>query len=83
MKLQGNPMTGYTWAVDDDVVGSLELQGEIEFVADINLAGAGRIQARRFQAVKPGEGALPLIYHRPFETGTDPIREFSASVVVK
>ncbi len=83
VRLEGNPTTGYTWIVDDDVGGSLELKGEIEFESDSNLAGAGGFQILRFQAIKLGEGDLTLIYRRPFETGTDPLREFSVSVVVK
>ena len=81
VRLEGNPTTGYTWTVDDDVGGSLELKGEFE--SDSNLAGAGGFQILRFQAIKLGKGDLTRIYRRPFETGTDPLREFSVSVVVK
>jgi len=83
VKLEANPTTGYTWAVDSDVDGSLRLVGEIEFESESNLAGAGGKQMLRFKALTPGEGNLTLIYHRPFEPDAEPLREFSVSVVVK
>ncbi len=83
VKLEANPTTGYTWAVDSDVDGSLRLVGEVEFDAVSNLAGAGGIQTLRFKANATGEGDLTLIYHRPFEPDVEPLREFSVSVIVK
>lgn len=83
VSLEANPTTGYTWALDSDVDGSLRLIGEIEFEAQSNLPGAGGVQKLRFKALTPGEGDLTLIYHRPFESDTDPLQEFSVSVIVK
>ena len=81
--LEANITTGYTWAVDSDVDGSLQLVGEIEYESESNLIGGGGAQKLRFKAGAPGEGDLTLIYHQPFDTETEPAREFSVSVIVK
>ena len=80
--LEGNPTTGYTWAVADAAGGIVELKGEIKFTAQSDLVGAGGMQELEFEAVREGTGELRLIYHRPFEQGVEPLEEFTVTVVV-
>lgn len=79
--LEGNPTTGYTWAVASKVP-QLQQQGEWEFKRDSNLIGAGGTIILRFKAVREGEAAFQLIYHRVWEKGVPPVKTFDVKVVV-
>ena len=81
--LDANPTTGYTWEViepvDDQV---LQQPGELEFKRESDLIGAGGMQIIRFEDVKPGQAAIRLVYHRPWETDVEPLKTFAVQVVV-
>ena len=79
--LEGNPTTGYTWAVASNVA-QLQQQGEWELKRDSNLIGAGGVILLRLKAVREGEAALQLIYHRVWEKGVPPLKTFEVKVVV-
>jgi len=79
--LEGNPTTGYTWAVASNVA-QLQQQGEWEFKRSSNLIGAGGVILLRLKAVREGEAALQLIYHRVWEKDVPPVKTFEVKVVV-
>jgi inhibitor of cysteine peptidase len=81
--LEGNPTTGYTWEV---VSGQelLEQLEDVEFVAaSQQMVGSSGKMRFEFKAVSVGEGALQLIYQRPFERDVEPEQTFSVQVNVK
>lgn len=80
--LPSNPSTGYTWEVAEIDEKLLHQVGEIEFAPESDLLGAPGTQLLRFEAVGAGQTTLTLIYHRPWEKGMEPAREFSVQVVV-
>jgi inhibitor of cysteine peptidase len=79
--LEGNPTTGYTWEVteplDDQVLRQV---GEIAFVPESDLIGAGGVQIATFEAVGAGEATIKLVYHRPWETEVEPLDTFTVNV---
>jgi inhibitor of cysteine peptidase len=81
--LEANPTTGYTWAVAELEEHILQRVGEIEFKPQSDLVGAPGVQTLRFQAADPGQTALKLVYHRPWEKGVEPLKSFSLQVVVR
>lgn len=83
VQLPGNPTTGYTWDMQQQIPAILERVGEAEFKADSNAIGAGGLMTLRFQAIATGEAPLQLIYHRPWETGVAPESTYEVKIVVK
>ena len=82
--LEANPTTGYTWGVaeplDEQVIRQV---GEIEFVPESDLIGAGGVQIIRFEGVGAGRATIKLVYHRPWETEVELTRgTFSVQEVV-
>jgi len=55
--------------------------GKIEFAPESGLLGAPGKQILRFEAVGLGQSTLKLVYHRPWEKGVEPAREFSVQAV--
>ena len=43
----------------------------------------GRTQTVRFEAVEAGQMDLRLVYHRPWETGVEPLETFTVQVTVQ
>lgn len=81
--LEANPTTGYTWEVvegDEEVVRRV---GEIEFQPESEAIGAGGVQIIRFEIVNAGQTTLKLVYHRPWETGVEPLETFSIHVIAR
>jgi inhibitor of cysteine peptidase len=79
--LAANPTTGYTWEVvegDERVVLQL---GEIEFKPESEAIGAGGVQIIRLEVMNAGQTTLKLVYHRPWETGVEPLKTFSIQVI--
>jgi inhibitor of cysteine peptidase len=79
--LAANPTTGYTWEVvegDEKVVRQL---GEIEFKPESEAVGAGGVQIIRLEVMNTGQTTLKLVYHRPWETGVEPLKTFSIQVI--
>jgi inhibitor of cysteine peptidase len=83
IKLEANPTTGYTWEVVESDGAILRQVGETEYEAESDLIGAGGVQTLRFEAVEAGEMELRLVYHRPWETGVEPLETFTVQVTVK
>lgn len=81
--LEANPTTGYTWEVAELDESILQQVGEIEFKPQSDLIGAPGVQTLRFRAVNPGQTALKLVYHRPWEEGVEPLKSFALQVVVR
>ncbi len=78
--LEGNPSTGYTWAVAevDDTI--LRQVGEVEFEPySPDLIGSPGRQHIRLRAVAGGQTDLMLAYRRPWETAA-PLKTFSVQV---
>jgi len=80
--LESNPSTGYSWEVAKVDTSVLSQVGKTEFEQKSPLPGAPARQIFHFKAVGEGQSTLKLIYHRPWEKGVEPTKEFSAKVVV-
>jgi inhibitor of cysteine peptidase len=84
ISLDGNPSTGYTWEAKGLDTTILMQVGDATFISsNPGLVGAGGTLTLKFKAVKAGTGPLSLVYHRPWETGVDPLDTFTVSVTVK
>jgi inhibitor of cysteine peptidase len=82
--LDGNPSTGYTWEAQGLDTTIFKQVGEATFVSsDPGLVGAGGTLTLTFNVLKAGTASLTLEYHRPWETGVDPLDTFSITVTVK
>ncbi|MCW1967555.1 MAG: protease inhibitor I42 family protein [Anaerolineae bacterium] len=81
LTLEGNPTTGYVWAVAPDSTKLLKQIGQYEYVAaNSGMVGSGGQFVFRFGVTGTGTGKLKLIYHRPFETGVAPIKTFEVNI---
>lgn len=83
VKLEANPTTGYTWEVVESDGAILRQVGETEYEAESDLIGAGGVETLRFEAVEAGDMELRLVYHRPWETGVEPLETFTVQVTVQ
>ena len=83
VKLEANPTTGYTWEMVEPEGAILRQVGEPEFNADSDLLGAPGTLTLRFEAVQAGQIELRLVYHRPWETGVEPLETFTVQVTVQ
>lgn len=83
VSLEGNPTTGFTWEAADLDDQILRQVGEAQFSPDSDLIGAGGTQTLRFEALNSGQTTLGLVYHRPWEDKSDPLKIFSVRVVVR
>jgi len=82
--LDGNPSTGFSWEAKNLDPTMFEQVGEPTFVSsNPGMVGAGGSLTLTFKALKAGTVPLTLIYHRPWETGVEPINTFSVNVIVK
>ena len=80
ISLESNPSTGYSWevaAINEDVLHQV---GETEFEQLSPLLGAPEKQILRFKSTGTGQSTLRLVYHRSWEKGVKPSREFSVQV---
>jgi len=82
--LDGNPSTGYTWEANDLDTTMFEQVGDPVFSSsNPGLVGSGGSLTITFKALKVGTTTLTLVYHRPWETGVDPIDTFAVTVTVR
>jgi len=82
--LDGNPSTGYTWEAQGLDTTIFKQVGEATFVSsDPGLVGASGTLTLTFKVLKAGTASLTLVYHRPWETGVEPLDTFSVTVTVK
>jgi inhibitor of cysteine peptidase len=84
VKLDGNPSTGYTWEAKDLDATMFKQVGDPVFSSsNPGLVGSAGTLTLTFNALKAGTSQLTMIYHRPWETGVDPINTFTVRVTVK
>lgn len=81
--LEANMTTGYQWEWVSEDATILEQKGDPEYKTGGDQLGAGGLSTFTFDAKETGSGTLHLIYHRTFEEGVAPIKEFSVSIQVK
>lgn len=81
LTLEGNPTTGYSWAVAPDSTNLLKQNGAYVYQADNSgMVGSGGKFIFKFDVTGLGAGKLKMIYHRPFETGVAPIQTFEVNI---
>jgi inhibitor of cysteine peptidase len=84
IELDGNPSTGYTWEAKDlDATLFKQVGDPIFSSSNPGLVGSAGTLTLTFNALKAGVSQLTMIYHRPWETGVDPIQTFTVKVTVK
>ncbi len=83
VRLQGNPTAGFQWEVGSCDESVVKWNGKPEFNPSNDALGAPGTFASRFEAVGVGQTKLNLVYRRPFEKETPPVRTFEVTVVVK
>jgi inhibitor of cysteine peptidase len=83
IKIDGNPSTGYVWEVENLDINLLLQVGDVESISNNNLPGSGSFFTFTFKAVGTGVTHLRLIYYRPFETQTPPLRIFDVTVDIQ
>ena len=77
VRLQGNPTTGYAWAVLSTEGDAIRCPSEPEYRPDpapAGMAGAGGWFAIRMVGTKPGSAKIVLGYQRPWEKDTPPAK---------
>ncbi len=83
VNLEGNPSTGYTWERTGEDNGVVRQVGEPGFQPAGSAPGSPGQVSLHFEAVKPGQATLTLIYHRTWEKDVPPARTFQVTVTVK
>jgi predicted secreted protein len=76
VRLPGNPTTGYLWQTAS-APSLLRQQGEPVHHSDSQRIGAGGVTSFAFSATAAGDGILELIYHRPWEQNSPPLKTCS------
>ena len=83
--LAANPTTGYLWKLGtppyDEKV--MIMRGDRYIQPDEQLCGAPGKRSLSFLAEGSGRTGLRLIYVRPWEKNTKPVKEFNLMVIVK
>jgi inhibitor of cysteine peptidase len=83
LSLAANPTTGYQWEVAAGDSAAIKQVGEPEYKVGSAAPGSGGMMTFHFVTVAPGQTTLKLIYHRPFEKDTPPLKTFEVTAVVK
>lgn len=83
LSLYSNPTTGYGWYYREELDGEVLAEIDARFHPGSDLAGAGGMDKRLFEAVGPGETWIRLDYTRPWETGVEPEETFELLVQVR
>ncbi len=78
VRLPGNPTTGYRWSVAR-IPKSLRLLGSVYVPSPPRRIGQGGTFVFRFKTTS-GSGSLRLVYRRPWEESTPPLRTFVLAV---
>lgn len=81
VSLAANPTTGYEWEVASVDSAVIKQAGEPKYVPEGDALGSGGKTTFRFDAIKPGQTLLQMIYRRPFEKDTPPVQTFEVTVV--
>jgi len=80
--LPANWSTGYRWEVSQADQNVLRLAVQAQELDTPGRMGAPGHERLSFQAVGPGDTALRLVYHRPWEQG-EPMRTFTVDVATR
>jgi len=80
LRLEVNPSTGYSWAVEEMNGQVLRQLGDSEFESSANMPGAPGVQVLRFAGVSKGQTNLKLAYRRPWEMNREPLQTFAVRV---
>jgi CubicO group peptidase (beta-lactamase class C family)/predicted secreted protein len=84
IRLESNPTTGYSWAVQEIDTAVLRQIGDVEYEpADTGLVGSGGWESCRFEAVAAGQTTLELVYRRPWEEDIPPDETFILDIIVR
>jgi inhibitor of cysteine peptidase len=84
IELEGNPSTGYAWEAKDLDASMFQQIGDPVFKSsNPELVGSGGTITLTFKVLKTGTGTLNLVYHRPWETGVEPINTYTTTITVK
>ncbi len=83
LSLAANLTTGYRWELTAIERAIVTLAGEPDYDVGSNMPGAGGIQTFHFVTAAAGQTLLKLIYHRPFETNTPPLKTVELTVLVQ
>ena len=83
LQLPGNPATGYDWEVSIGHPSVLEQSGMPKFTPSSSALGASGTYNFSFHAKTAGKTDLTLVYRRPWETGTAPLKTFKVTFVVQ
>nr|QNO57185.1 hypothetical protein HJKONFEM_00035 [Methanosarcinales archaeon ANME-1 ERB7] len=84
--LEGNPTTGYIWEVEyiwevaelNEQV--LQQVGDIVFVPESDLIGAGGVEITTFEVVGAGNATINMVNHKPWLTDEEPADTFTVNV---
>jgi inhibitor of cysteine peptidase len=82
VRLESNPSTGYSWAVDtvDETILTLEI--DTYTAATGGAVGQGGMQELQFRAAGTGQSDVVLKYWRPWEGDASIVERFSIAVTV-
>ncbi len=82
VSLDGNPSTGYNWELAPGEYPLLQQVGQAEYFGGKAMPGSPGKITLRFKAAAPGQQVLSLIYHRPWEKNTAPLKTFAVTIDV-
>ena len=80
IELAANATTGYQWDITNTRNPVIKLVGN-DYKVNSDLIGAGGQQIYNFIAKAKGKTKLQIIYHRPWEKDTNPIKTFELTIV--
>ena len=86
VQLEGNPTTGFQWALAQITGDAVAPDGEVRYrprPVRPGVVGAGGSFHAEFLAVRPGRSVATLHYKRPWEKDTKPARTFVATFDVQ
>ena len=79
--LSGNPNTGYTWELNSIDEKILRLLGKPEYRPSSGATGSGGEFTFAFEAQRPGQTVLRLVYCRSWEKDKQPAEGFEVVVL--
>ncbi len=80
--LWANPSTGYDWEVVSFDSTVIEQVGKPEFSPDSDMIGAPGKMTFHWRAIKAGSTDLKLVYHKPGENSSPPLKTFQTGITV-
>jgi len=75
--------TGYTWEVYYQDLGIVQQIGDVKVQQMNNGVGDNEIQTFKFETINKGNTTLNLVYHRPWEKGITPLKNYSIALVIR